>query len=317
MKDMIMRTKSPMGIPLKTHAVWCKDRKENTSKVLYSGALNVTMSIVSRSSKILPLFMRNPTKEARIRLLRKFIIFSKIFLRIPFLRDRKLVETPKRALQVLHKLGYEDISCLGEEPYSGVLLYDLGFNQELEEYGVFLRDFFKSRNVQEIFLMDPHTYELFTEIYAKKIPNFSFKIHLILDILADNISSLSVACNNNGKTAEELRVTYHDPCIYAKRLNNDVIRQPRDIITLVENVELTEAFNHGKTARCCGGPLEFLFADLSKEIAGRRLKELKETGAKEIITSCPICYVSFKNVVNKDVTVTDLIDFLYRNMELN
>jgi len=228
-----------------------------------------------------------------------------------------MVETPRRALQILHQLGYDDIGCLGEEPYSGVLLYDLGFNRELEEYGVFLRDYFKSRNVDEIFLIDPHTYELFTEVYAKKIPNFSFKNHLILDIFAENISSLSLACNKNGKTAEKLRVTYHDPCIYAKRLNNDIIKQPRDILTVVENVELTEAFNYGKTARCCGGPLEFLFADLSKEIAENRVKELKETGANEIITSCPICYVSFKNIAKKDITVTDLIDFLYRNMELN
>ncbi|MFW9779935.1 MAG: hypothetical protein ACFFE8_13850, partial [Candidatus Heimdallarchaeota archaeon] len=166
MKDMIQKYRSPLGIPLTTNASWCNDGHESHPKVVYSGALYVTMSVVSKMSRILPLVLRNPTKEARIKLIGRFAFFSRLFLWMPFLRDRKLANVPKRGLKILHSLGYDDIRCLDVEPYSGVLLYDLGFEEELLEYGRYLRDFFHSRNVEEIILLDPHTYELFTTVYA-------------------------------------------------------------------------------------------------------------------------------------------------------
>jgi Fe-S oxidoreductase len=316
MRDMIQKYRSPLGVPLTTNAGWCKNGQKSHPKVVYSGALYVTMGVVSKASRFLPLLLRNPTKEARVKLLGKFAFFSKLFLWMPFFRDRKLASVPRRALQILHSLGYNDIGCLDIEPYSGVLLYDLGFEEELIEYGHYLRDFFTSRKVEEIVLLDPHTYELFTTVYANSIPGFSFKIRLILDMFTDHLDTIANVCSNRKRSTNGGELTYHDPCIYAKRLPEKIIVPPRRILESIEGVEVKEAFNHGRTAKCCGGPLEFLFADLSKEIAKMRYSELEETGANEIIVSCPICYINFKKVRRKGTDVTDLIDFLHKNMEL-
>lgn len=316
MKDMIQKYRSPLGIPLTTNASWCKDGQKSHQKVVYSGALYVTMSVVSKMSRFMPLFLRNPTKEARIKFLGKFAFFSRLFLWMPFFRDNKLAQVPKRALQILHSLGYDEIGCLDIEPYSGVLLYDLGFQEELLEYGRYLRDFFVSRNVKEIVLLDPHTYELFTTVYAKSIQGFSFKLRLILDIFSNHLDAITKACANQKQAVSGVVVTYHDPCIYAKRLDKEIIIPPRRILESIKGVEIKEAFNHGRTAKCCGGPLEFLFTDLSKEIAKMRYKELEVTGASDIITTCPICYINFKKVRSKNTNVIDLIDFLHKNMRL-
>ncbi len=100
MKDMIMKEKSPMGIPLKTNAVWCENKGTTSSKILYSGALNVTMGVVHKASKLLPLLLRNPTKEGRINFLRKFTFLSKLFLRFSIFYDKKMMKVPRRALKI-------------------------------------------------------------------------------------------------------------------------------------------------------------------------------------------------------------------------
>ncbi len=317
MKDMIMKTKSPLGTSLKTNAAWCdcKNTHETHEKILYSGALYTSMGIVHKNAMFLPLALKNPTKEARLKLARTFTPLSKYVLRVPIFRDKKMESIPKKALKILQFLGYEDVCCLPEEPYNGVLLHDLGFKKELLEYGRYLRDFFKQYGVKEIFIIDPHTYEVFTEVYAKEVSDFNFKMHLVLDILNENIDKLKEQWKTP-QTNEKIITTYHDPCIFSKRLKeHPVIDQPRNLLKEVENVEFKEPFNHGRHSRCCGGPIEFIFMDLSKEVAKIRFKQFTETGAQQVITACPICYINFDRVRPKNVKLIDLIDFIYQNME--
>ncbi len=314
-RDMIMQYHSPLGLSPNTLGSWCQ--KPNNSldgkkskKVLYSGGLHVMMAIIDRLRHVLPLMMKDPSKEGRIKLLRKFTFINKRTL--PMLSwHAKLKEIPRKALEILHYLGHEDITCLPEEPYNGSLLLELGFKQDAVAYGEFLRDYFKEQNVEEIIVIDPHTFEMLAHFYPQNVKEFDFKVVLIHDLLLRHLDAFRMQ-----KDSSSIRVTYHDPCIYSKRLSNPIIEQPREIMSQINGLELIEAFNHGRRSRCCGGPVELLFLELSKEISRDRLEHLSQTGARMIMTSCPICYISFNRVKKRadEFIIKDLIEFLHENL---
>ncbi len=316
-RNMIMEYHSPLGLSMTALASWCRNGKNEASdpmeskkvrKILYSGGLHVTMALIDRLRFVLPMMMNDPTKERRIRLLRRMIPIGRKIL--PFLSFRSpLKEIPKKYLSLLHQLGHNDVHCLTEEPYNGSLLLELGFKVDAIKYGFFLRDFFKKRRVEEMILIDPHTYEMFTEFYPKRVPEFDFKVTLIHDILVEHLDDLMEL-----GLSRKLTVTYHDPCIYAKRLSNPVIEPPRKLISAIKDLKLIEAFNHGRRARCCGGPVELIFLELSEAVTRDRYEHLKQTGASAVITSCPICYISFRRVRRREdeTEIIDLVDLLSR-----
>ncbi len=316
-RDMIMQHQSPLGLSTSSQGGWCTSNaaasEDGKTRVLYSGGLHVTMAIVDRLKHVLPLMMKDPTKEGRIKLLRKFTPLSKRTL--PLLSWRaKLSTIPQKALEILHHLGHVDVTCLPEEPYNGSLLVELGFKEDAISYGEFLRDFFNEQQVEELILIDPHTYEMFTEFYPLHVKGFDFKITLIHEVLLEHLDSF-----RDLHMSRPTRVTYHDPCIFSKRLFKPVIEQPRVIMTQIKNLDLVEAFNHGKRSRCCGGPMELIFLELSKEISRERLAHLIQTEAQMVMTSCPICFISFNRARKRgdNIKIEDIINFLHENLIKN
>ncbi len=312
-RDQIVKYKSPLGIPLRTIASWCKNPNTSFEKILYTGGLYSTMGVVMKYDYLFPFISKTPSNEGRIKLIKNFMFLANYFMPISFLRHGKFEKIPTKALEILHYLGYEDVGCLPEEPYNGALLHDLGFKKDLVEYGEYLRDFFKEKGVKEIILIDPHTYQLFKEIYPRDVKGFDFKVAHFLDIVVKHLDEMELKYPGTSNT-EKVPITYHDPCILAKRLENKLIEQPRFILNKIDGTELREAFNSGETATCCGGPLEFIFVDVSKRVAKNRFEQFVETGAKQVVTACPICYISFHRVKGKTKLV-DIIDLIHSSIK--
>jgi len=304
-----MKTMNPLGLSLKSCASWCKRKCSEISSdtILYSGGLYSTMGIVEKTELFLKPIISNPTREAPVKLARPFMGIGSAFL--PMFRNKKLERIPERAMDILERLGY-NFCCLDEEPYSGALLYDLGFSRELRQYGKRLSEFFKERGVKKIIVMDPHTYELFTEIYPKIIDKFDFEILNLVKILANEIKKGSIKLQSK----RSMKVVYHDPCHYSKSSSDKIVNEPREIISAIENVVLEEPENKEALSLCCGGPVEFVFLKLSEEIAKIRYKELTATGADTIITACPICAINFRRVADGNTRVIDLVDLIYESI---
>lgn len=87
----------------------------------------------------------------------------------------------------------------------------------------------------------------------------------------------------------DLSVVYHDPCVLGRGL--EIYDEPRQVLAAIPGLNCQEArFNRDK-AHCCGaGQLfEQCFPGAAREIAGRRSRELEESNARAIVTSCPFC----------------------------
>lgn len=104
---------------------------------------------------------------------------------------------------------------LDNEPYSGALLYELGFVNEFADYARSVYKVFRDNNVSEVITIDPHTQYTLERLYPPKyVPEFNIKVRSYLDYL------------DPGRVKVKLsEFTVHDSCLYARYLNkHDLIR---------------------------------------------------------------------------------------------
>ncbi|MGP6293850.1 heterodisulfide reductase-related iron-sulfur binding cluster [Caldiplasma sukawensis] len=203
--------------------------------------------------------------------------------KIASIAGTKLIKNQKekrdRSAEILRKIylkisnAFPQLSYLYEdEPYSGALLYELGFINEFKEYGKKLNEFFIEKGVEMIITVDPHTTNALENL--KKLGVFNIKFSPYFDF----ISGL--------KGVGEY--TLHDSCLYSKFLGKrDTLRDmlKSSGLNLVENEFVT-----GKSLSfCCGAPLGPIDPKVSEKIAEERARILKKTG-KEILVVCPLCY---------------------------
>ena len=109
------------------------------------------------------------------------------------------------------------------------------------------------------------------------------------------------------------KTVFHDSC-YLARYNN-IEQEPRNVLTAAGR-DLTSVPREGKQGFCCGagGGRMWLEEDQGTPINANRAKELLESGAKEIGTSCPFCMTMVSDGVKKeeaeDVSIKDIAEIV-------
>jgi len=174
-------------------------------------------------------------------------------------------------------------------------MFDFGYLKEFSDYANRVVDIFRKHKVRRIIVIDPHTYDLMKNEYPKYVKNFDFEVIHYLDLLK-NLDFKNIG--------EEL--TYHEPCHLTRRLNYDY---PLILLSKIGRLKMPD--RNGKNTFCCGGPDEMLYPNLSENVSMIRYRELKETGAKKIITACPICYANLA----KDNSVEDISSLLIKSLK--
>jgi Fe-S oxidoreductase len=118
---------------------------------------------------------------------------------------------------------------------------------------------------------------------------------------------------------EEVRVTYHDPCVLSRFLG--LTEEPRQILRSIEGIQFAEvARNNEEWSTCCGGGggFEVIFPEISHIMAANRVQELLTTGASIIVTSCPGCLIQLREGIKRlkaqGVEVMDMGQLLRRAM---
>lgn len=176
--------------------------------------------------------------------------------------------------------------------YSGILLYDLGDEEGFARHASFVAQTLKKSGVRKLITVDPHTTYAMKVLYPKYgKEEFEVRTYFELaDIKADD---------------HEKRITLHDPCFYGRYLElSDV---PRKVIKNL-GIQQVPVRNCGTFTSCCGGPAESVSPKLTAEILGRRVEELKETGAP-VVAMCPIC---LGNLLRAGVQAEDLSTLVAR-----
>ncbi|MCL4340779.1 MAG: (Fe-S)-binding protein, partial [Candidatus Thermoplasmatota archaeon] len=185
-----------------------------------------------------------------------------------------LDEALRNIAELLKSSGVDFSYMGGSEPYPGTFIYDLGYLREFREYSAKVYGMLKSTGARRIITVDPHTYDLLRNVYPKYVDGFDLEVVFYADMLEAS------KIHNTGK-----KVAFHEPCHFV--LRTDAYNRPLELLKSASEVLLPS--RSGKRTRCCGGPDELIFPDLSEKISRDRYAELESTGADEIVTACPIC----------------------------
>jgi heterodisulfide reductase subunit D len=113
------------------------------------------------------------------------------------------------------------------------------------------------------------------------------------DIEVKHITEIINPKGDKLPTTNQQSATYHDPCHLGRQLG--VYDQPRNIIKKA-GYELKEMDLSRNKSFCCGGGggVKSNNPELSNRIAKDRIGQARKTGAKHLITSCPMCYANLK-----------------------
>ncbi len=304
LRDNIVESMHIFRLPLRDCGGWCDGGKSDT--ILYSGCLYSTMEIVLKRGKFLDLVTKDPDRDVMASLASIFSRLGPIYRLFISVGDGRVKDLPRKAMEILRRIGV-DVGCLKEEPYPGMLLYEFGFDEEFRVYANKVYEYLRGEGVKKIVTIDPHVYELMKYIYPEYVEGYDIEVVNYIDLVNEAIRDGRLRLRKPGYT-----VTYHDPCHYSKSRHRRIIEEPREVLRS-SGAELIETFRRGRFSMCCGGPIETYFSRLSREIAKRRYRELRETGADKVVVACPICMVSFLSVGGDAI---DLIEFIYENMEV-
>lgn len=92
-------------------------------------------------------------------------------------------------------------------------------------------------------------------------------------------------------------VTYHDPCHLVRSMG--ISKQPRLVLEALEGVRLVEM---NGSDQCCGGAGSFQFehVEISASVTGRKMENIRSTGADLVATGCPGCRLTLSGNLYED-----------------
>jgi Fe-S oxidoreductase len=245
--------------------------------------------------------------------------------------DPDLRDTVRGQVKLLLKAGV-DVGIAGkEESCCGGRPYELGYRGEAQNYAEDLLSRVKASGASTLVTPCADGYAHFKYLYPR------MGVELPCEVM--HITQYTEKLISEGKLRfrEEvpLLVTYHDPChlgrmgepfltdwsgdklqrpMSLKRSGRKgIFDAPRNIITSIPGMELTEMERIREYSWCCGaggGVLE-AYPDFAAWTAAERIEEALATGAEALVTACPWCERVFNDAVTETgaaISVYDLND---------
>jgi Fe-S oxidoreductase len=272
----VRKTRNPFGVSNSAINTWWKDVpvRRLYGAMLFTGLMYQSVPYIEKTTALLARY--EETSLAR------YVRFGKMappFLvncGFRFLAPRKEKQRFNSILASIHRIlvnsGVDFFYRPELDFYSGILLHDLGDAEGFARHARFVARTLKESGVKKLITVDPHT------TYAMKV--------LYPEVTGERfeVQTWFERAKVEGKTGSG-RVTLHDPCFYGRYL--ELSDAPHKILENL-GIEWAPLRTSGKFTNCCGGPAESVSPRLTGEILGRRIEELRATGAP-VVAMCPIC----------------------------
>jgi Fe-S oxidoreductase len=143
---------------------------------------------------------------------------------------------------------------------------------------------FKELGIKKVIVLDPHAYNTFRQDYPKA--GGELEPYHYTQILAPLIQQGKIPLKEY-----KAAVTFHDPCYLGR--HNEEYEAPRQILSAIPGITLTEMDQNRENAFCCGGGGGNFFTDIlggGEDSPSRvRVRKALDTGAQIIAVACPQC----------------------------
>ncbi len=198
-------------------------------------------------------------------------------------------EVLRDAVKVLQKLGLDFGYLADDEPCCGGILHYMGFQDDFAKHARDVNEQLKSHKVAQIVGIVPSCTYTLRNLLKKAVPESVLEVKHFSQVLAEKVPPLGL------KFPRTAKVTFHDPCQLVRYLG--IVEEPRVVLKSIKGIDFVEPeWTKREWATCCGGGggFEAVFPEMSQMLAVNRARELMETGAEIIVTSCPGCVMQLK-----------------------
>jgi len=205
---------------------------------------------------------------------------------------------PVALARILESSGV-DFTLLGKDEWCcGFPLLGAGLKDMFQEFAAHNLDMVRKKGADKVVFACPSCYQMWREHYPQTVQLFH-GTQFLLSLVKDKRIKLRDL---------PLTVTYHDPCDLGRGAR--VFEQPRELIRSIPGVRLVELADNREACACCGGGgnLEMIDAELSKEIAGRKIADVLATGAQAVVTSCQQCVRTMATFARRNKVPVEVLD---------
>ncbi|MFN3805103.1 MAG: heterodisulfide reductase-related iron-sulfur binding cluster [Pyrobaculum sp.] len=281
LRELLVFSLERYGLPLPVDPGICNkwrvglDFEKETERVLYTSCMYQMAPLIKKATGLLERAARGGVwarlAEVGARTL------GGVLLR-PTPAEEVRMSMMLRSIYYLIKKSGIKLGVLEEEPYSGALLYELGFEEEFKRQAEVVYKTFKEAGVREVITVDPHTQYVLEHVY----PKYGFDIKAVSYIDLVNIAKVRAKMSG---------FVIHDSCLYSRFLDRrEKIRQILAAGRPVEDPYVTGV----ETSGCCGGPVESIRPELAKKVAADRARRLARLSDK-VVVACPICFINLSD----------------------
>ncbi|MFQ5631975.1 MAG: (Fe-S)-binding protein, partial [bacterium] len=161
----------------------------------------------------------------------------------------------------------------------------------------------KELEVKNIIAPCPHCLHTISREYPTLDGDFAPNVIHHSQFIGELISKKAITLNDKKNGAA---TTYHDPC-YLGRYEK-VYNAPRDVISTA-GLKVTEMARHGEKSMCCGGGNAGFVREqeVKKRVDKVRKAQVRETGAKLLVTACPECKMMLNAAVEETKDLAEVV----------
>ena len=309
------RTGDPLGLKIVYWTRWAKnlDLPRQGSTLLFTGRMYQMLPYVVQATEmaemahpLVPvLSIKTFAKMAEI----AGAVAADPILRLRARRARDIRSRAESALTgIVHALtdaGIHPSYLYEKEPYSGVLLHDLGMEAAAASTARKVFQTLKASGAGTLLTVDPHTTYMLRHVYPRCIPGFNLHVRHYLEMLAE----AGAVPKKIRKSGLPEKIVMHDSCVMTRDLG--VVEPARAVLGRL-GIEVLEPENTKTDTACCGGPVEYAYAELSRSISCIRAKELSGI-CRDVLVACPICLINLmKHEKDLGIRVWDMGEILNR-----
>jgi len=220
---------------------------------------------------------------------------------------------PQALVQIMEQVDVEFTTLGGDEWCCGYPLHIAGMGDHMAEFAQHNVQKARAVGVKKVVFTCPSCYYAWAHLYPEFVDVSGIQLQHASEYLAELLAGGEIALGPMDEV-----VTYHDPCDLGRK--SGVYDAPREVLARIPGLEFREMSANRENALCCGGGGDVEVADqeVTIGVAGKRLAQVQDTGAKYVLSACQQCKRTLQEGARLNkirVRAMDLTELVWKSMQ--